>query len=134
MRPALLIVDDEEPILFAMKEYFESAGFAVDCASGAEAARQLLAERKHGALIADLRLSPSGRSDGLELVAHARLSSPETQIVLLTAYGSADIEREAKRLGVGAFLHKPQPLPQIARIVRELLASASRKAPGGEAS
>ena len=121
MASSLLIVDDEEPILFAMREYFESAGFEVDCAARLEEAESLLASRHHSALIADLRLTTAGRSEGLALVAHARAASPLTRIVLLTAYGSPDIEREARRLGVGAFLHKPQPLAEIARIVRGLI-------------
>ena len=117
----MLVIDDEEPILFAMREYFESVGFEVDCAARLEEAESLLASRRHAALIADLRLTTAGRSEGLALVAHARSASPATQIVLLTAYGSPEIEREAKRLGVGAFLHKPQPLAEIARIVRGLI-------------
>jgi DNA-binding NtrC family response regulator len=121
MSPTLLIVDDEEPILFAMKEYFQNAGFEVDCAARLEEAQALLEQRRHAALIADLRLSTAGRNEGLALVAHAREASPATQIVVLTAYGSAEIEREARRLGVGAFLHKPQPLAQIASIVRGLI-------------
>ncbi len=128
MARRLLIVDDEEPILFAMREYFESVGFEVDCAARLEEAETLLASRHPEALIADLRLTTAGRSEGLALVAHARAASPLTRIVLLTAYGSPDIEREAKRLGVGAFLHKPQPLAEIARIVRGLI-----EAPGGVA-
>src|SRR5688572_3579258 len=69
---SLLIVDDEEPILFAMREYFESVGFEVDCAARLEEAETLLASRHHSALIADLRLTTAGRSEGLALVAHAR--------------------------------------------------------------
>jgi ActR/RegA family two-component response regulator len=86
-----------------------------------ELAQAVLERRRHAALIADLRLSTAGRSEGLALIAHARAASPDTQIVLLTAYGSAEIEQEARRLGVGAFLHKPQPLAQIASIVRGLI-------------
>ncbi len=125
--PTLLIVDDEQPILFAMKKYFQSAGFDVDCAAELGEAQALLDRRRHAALIADLRLSTAGRSEGLTLIAHAREASPATKIVLLTAYGSAEIEREAMRLGVGAFLHKPQPLAEIARIVRELIGAERPK-------
>src|SRR5262245_59552471 len=93
----LLIVDDEEPILFAMREYFESVGFEVDCAARLDEAEALLATRHPQALIADLRLTTAGRSEGLALVAHARENSPLTRIVLLTAYGSPGIEREGMR-------------------------------------
>jgi DNA-binding NtrC family response regulator len=122
MRRTLLVVDDEEPILFAMREFFRSRGFEVDCASKLEEAEALLEARRHAALIVDLRLTASGPTEGLQLIERSREISPDTKLLLLTAYGSPEIEREAKQLGVGAFLHKPQPLPLIAKIVEDLLA------------
>jgi ActR/RegA family two-component response regulator len=45
---------------------------------------------------------------------------PETRIIVLTAYGSADVEATAQTSGADAFLHKPKPLAEVARIVFEL--------------
>ena len=59
---------------------------------------------------------------GLDLVAHVRQAYPKTRTVLLSAYGSSHVEQEAKRLGVDAFLHKPQPLAEIVKIVYGVVA------------
>jgi DNA-binding response OmpR family regulator len=121
MTRPLLIVDDEEAALFAMREYFGALGYEVDCASELGAAQQLLSARRYGVVIADLRLTPCGGTEGLELIAGVRERSPSTRTILLTAYGSPEVEAKARELGIDALLDKPQPLPQIARLVGSLL-------------
>lgn len=123
MRHRLLIVDDVEAILFAMREYFSMRGFDVDCARQKEEALALLGEERYAAAIVDLRLTGSQSIEGLELADAVRKRWPSTRIIMLTAYGSPGIEAEARARGVDAFLHKPHPLPDVARIVLGLLAA-----------
>lgn len=125
MSHRLLVVDDEDPILFAMREYFTTRGYIVDCAREMEEAEAMLLNRPYSAVIADLRLTGSHGAEGLEIVSHVRECCPRTRIVLLTAYGSPDVESEARRRGVDAFLHKPMPLAAVAQIVLGLLQAAS---------
>lgn len=121
MHPSILIVDDEEPIRLAFVEYFGALGFHVDDARELEEAEALLSNVHYDVVIADLRLTGIYGSEGLQIVGFLRERSPSVRIILLTAYGSEAIEAEARRLGVDVFLHKPQPLAEIARIVREVL-------------
>jgi len=117
----LLIVDDEESILFAMREYFMSRGYRVDCASGLDETDALLGSNPYSAVIADLRLSGSRGTEGLEIVDRVRARYPATRVIILTAYGLPGTERDARRRGADVFLHKPIPLPELARIVLDLL-------------
>jgi DNA-binding response OmpR family regulator len=121
----ILIIDDEEPILFAMREYFEVLGYRVDCAQEAEEAEALLAHVRYDAVIADLRLTGIYRTEGLGIIASVRERCPWARTVLLTAYGSSEIEDEARRLGVDSFLHKPKPLTEVAEVVAGLLGRAA---------
>ena len=123
MSHKLLIVDDEEPILFAMREYFTTRGYAVDCARELEEAEALISNVKYDLVIADMRLSGIQAAEGLELVAFVRQRCFSARIIIMTAYGTSEMEGEAWRLGVDFFLHKPQPLPQVAQIVENLLGS-----------
>jgi DNA-binding NtrC family response regulator len=116
----LLIADDEEAIRFAMKEYFEDLGYEVDCAEGGSQARLLLDAHDYRVVIADLRLGAQGIADGLDLVRGVKDRFPATRTMILTAYGSPDVEQEAERIGVDAFLHKPERLKDIAAVVRRL--------------
>jgi two-component system, NtrC family, response regulator AtoC len=120
MKPRILVVDDEEPILFAIREYFETR-FDIDCARELEEAEALLSHVRYALLIADLRLTGIHSSEGLELIRFARDRSPWTRIVLLTSYGSPELENEAVSRGVDAFLQKPMPLADLARIAADLI-------------
>lgn len=121
MRPKLLVVDDEEPILFALRDYFTSRAFKVDCVKTAEEARILFEADGYAVVIVDLSLASAGH-EGLEIAGHIRERHPKTAVIILTAYGSPQAEAEARRLGVAAFLHKPQSLGTIAKIIDDLIA------------
>lgn len=120
MSARILVVDDEEPILFAISEYFEPLGYQVDCARELEEAEALLSHVRYALLIADLRLTGIHSNEGLELIRFTRDRSPLTRVIVLTGYGSADMEAEALGRGVDAFLQKPMPLAELAEIVAEL--------------
>lgn len=122
-RYRILIVDDEEPILFAIKDYFDANGFEVHCARNSREAKSLLDKLYYFVVITDLRLSGIDDIEGLEITNYVRRQFPTTDVILLTAYGSPEIEKAARRQGVRAFLHKPQPLPRLAQVVYSLIKS-----------
>ena len=45
--------------------------------------------------------------------------------MILTAYGSPAAEKEARTRGVDAFIHKPKPLAEVARVIGELVGEGS---------
>jgi DNA-binding response OmpR family regulator len=120
MKRRLLMLDDELPILRAMSTYFELSGYVVDYTAEREEAEALLVNNQYACLIVDLRLTPHG-ADGLDVLSFAREMSPATRVVILTAYGSPAVEREARRRGADAFLQKPRPLAEILSIVGALV-------------
>lgn len=126
--PRLLVVDDEESICFSMSEYFSLHGFRVDTATEVEEAEKLLEAQDYKVIIQDLRLGTTRNSDGLEIIKMVRDQNLNAKIVVLTAYGSAEVEDEAKRCGADAFLRKPKPLSQVAQVVEGLLESPPRHA------
>ncbi|HSK77491.1 MAG TPA: response regulator [Thermoanaerobaculia bacterium] len=117
----LLVVEDETAILHALELYFRNRGFEVDTATEREEAESLLSRQPYGVVIADLRLGDSEGTEGLEVISAVRRCSPKTRTILLTAYGSTEVELEAKRRGVDVLLHKPQPLSSIASVIDSLL-------------
>ena len=124
MKRRLLMLDDEPRILRAMSSYFELQGYAVDHTGERELAEALLVNRDYACLIADLCLTPQGL-DGLDVLSLARARCPATRVVILSAYGSPSVEKEARRRGVDAFLHKPRPLAELMGIIGALLGQAS---------
>lgn len=116
----ILIVDDEDAILFAMRDYFTVRGYQVDAARGVAEAVMCLDTSPYVAVIADLCLSEMPSAEGLEVAAHVQRSAPGTPVILFTAYGSPEVEAEARRHGVRAVLRKPQPLMEVEQLIRRL--------------
>ena len=117
----ILIVDDEELIVKAMRRYFEGLGYSVDSAHELEEAQALLATRSYDLVIADLRLTGIGGAEGLQIVADVHQRCANTRVILLSAFGTPEIERESYNRGADAFLHKPKAMMEIAQIARTLL-------------
>jgi DNA-binding NtrC family response regulator len=125
----MLIVDDEESICFSMSEYFTMHGYQVDCAQERGEAEALLARNGYSVVIEDLRLGGRHNLEGLEIVELIRRLHPSTRIIVLTACGTCDMEREARTRGADAFLRKPKPLPDIAQVVYGLVGSSAHQNP-----
>ena len=117
----LLIVDNEETILFALQRYFTRAGFIVDCASELEEAEALATHTTYDLVILDLALTTTGSTEGLEIIRHLRNRRSSARVIMLSAYGTAFAQHEAIRRGADIFLHKPRPLAEIARVAEQLM-------------
>ncbi len=96
-------------------------GYQVHCAQRREEAEELLAGDGYSVVIEDLRLGGMNNTEGLDFVGYVRKRHPATRIIVLTAYGSSEMESEAKRRGADAFLRKPKPLSDVAQVVYGLL-------------
>lgn len=126
--PRLLVVDDEESICFSMSEYFSLHGFKVDTARDLEQAEELIDTTPYQVVIQDLRLGMTRNPDGLDIIRRIQERSPSTRIIVLTAYGSTEMEDEARRCGADAFLRKPKPLSQVAQVIQGLIESPPKQA------
>jgi DNA-binding NtrC family response regulator len=124
----LLVVDDEESICFSMSEYFSQHGFKVDTAREMEEAEGLIRESEYKVIIQDLRLGAARHPDGIDIIKMVHQRNPDTRIVVLTSYGSPEVEAEARNAGADAFLRKPKPLSQVAQVVQGLIESPRSRA------
>src|SRR5436190_1650495 len=110
----------EETILFALQRYFQRVGFEVDIARELEEAEALALHTRYDLVIADVALTTTGSTEGLEIIRHLRVTRSAARVIMLTAYGTPHMESEAYRRGADAFLHKPRPLAEIARVAEQL--------------
>lgn len=117
----MLVVEDEPTALAALRKYFSTEGYWVEYARELEEAEAMLVTAQYDVVIADLRLSWSYAVEGLEILRFVREQSRGTKVVILTAHGSAELQRSARALGAKAFLQKPTPLPEIGAAVTRLL-------------
>ena len=114
----VLIVDDEDGIRFALRDFLESSGFAVEEAgSCAEAEKVFRASRPDAALL-DFRL-PDGNA--LDLIPKLKAQDSTVPVIVLTAHASIDLAVRAIQQGAEQFLTKPVELPALLVILQRAL-------------
>ncbi len=100
----ILVVDDEETILFVISKVLESHGYQVFAVTSAEKARELLDVTTVDAALLDLVLP--GQS-GLELLRIIKREHSDTEVIMMTSHASIDTAVQAMREGAYDYLHKP---------------------------
>jgi DNA-binding NtrC family response regulator len=117
MNSRLLIVDDEESILFAFRQYFSSRGCNVHIAQEIEEAEAMICNTEYDVVVADVRLSGIQGAEGLDLVSFIRERSVTTRIIVLTAYATQLYKEVALSRGADVFLQKPVPLKKLSELI-----------------
>jgi DNA-binding NtrC family response regulator len=118
----ILIVDDEPIIRDTLTEYLTQEGFAVAACGNGEEALHLAAERRFQVALCDVQLPGI---DGIELLERLLKISPETFVLLITAYATVENAVEAFQRGAQDYLMKPILLEEVLNKVRRLLAYQS---------
>ncbi len=121
----ILIVDDEPAARTTLAIILRKRGHRVSQADGAKAAARVLAETAFDLVVTDLRM-PDG--DGLEVLRTAKALSPETAVILLTAYAGWESAKEAMRLGAFDYFEKgKEPDELLLRIDKALTEKGLRR-------
>src|SRR5438132_1082247 len=112
----VLIADDEESIRHVLTELLEERGYEVRAVTDGEEAMRELSARDYDALVTDVRMP---KMNGLDLVRAAQTASPETTIIVMSAYGSHDLAIEAMKAGAYDYLGKPFRPDEVLLVLRK---------------
>lgn len=111
----VLIVEDEELMRMIVRQLLTAAGFEVFSADSAESAFKLLETEHFDVVLSDIKM---GGIDGLRLLDHVRFTSPETSVVIMTAFSSVDSAVESLRKGAYDYITKPFVNEYLVQTVR----------------
>jgi DNA-binding response OmpR family regulator len=116
----ILLVEDEDAILFAFKKVLSAPTVAVDTAQTLEEARSYLQQNEYSAVIADLRLSDATTIEGFEVIRETKERQANCTIIVLTAYGKSDTREKVFELGANYYLEKPVSPQKIKEMLQHL--------------
>src|SRR6476661_110429 len=107
--PSILIIDDEEPIAWALRRAFEREKYRVGVAATAEDGLAQARKLPPDVVFLDVRLPGM---DGLTALAELKKISPNAAVVVITAHGNLNTAVKAVEGGAFDYLAKPFDLAQ----------------------
>ena len=116
---SVLIVDDEPLIRETLAEYLIQEGFFVSTCGSGEEALELAAAQRFDLAFCDVQLPGI---DGIEVLDRLLKISPQTSVVLITAFATVENAVEAFQRGAHDYLMKPILLDEVGGKVRRLMA------------
>jgi len=102
----ILIVEDQATLAFFLAQSLmsEAEDYEVLTARDAETAIAKMEEKPFDVIISDIVLP---QMDGVALLVQTRKQWPGARVILMTAYGSAEMKKRARRMGAFAYIEKP---------------------------
>ena len=114
----ILVVDDEESMRDFLSIMLHREGYHVDTAIDGKQAITHLRDHSYDLVISDIKMP---RMTGLELLAHIKERTPETVVLMVTAFSSTDEAVEAMKQGAYDYITKPFRNEEIRLIVKNAL-------------
>jgi two-component system response regulator PilR (NtrC family) len=102
----VLVVDDEHSMRVFLEVLLTRAGHAVELASNASSAIATIGDREFDVVLTDLMLGRGG-GGGLDVLSAVKKASPETEVIVMTAYASDESDLSAMRMGAYDYVAKP---------------------------
>lgn len=124
MNVNVLVVDDEEGILEVSKLGLTEEGFNVTTHTNPEEAFEEFKKNNFDAVITDIRMP---EMSGIELLKKCKDVSPDTIVILMTAYSSIDSAIEAIRGGASDYIRKPFRIKELIVRLKEALENVRMK-------
>jgi DNA-binding response OmpR family regulator len=116
--PHILVMEDDRSIAMGLEMILSEEGYDVNLANTGELALEAFKQKRFDLLVADLRLPGI---DGMEVIKQVKKDTPETEVIVITGYGTTSKAVEAIKLGVHDFLPKPFTEDQIKTAIGEAL-------------
>ena len=113
---SILIIDDERTFADTLAKRLSMRGIDCEVAYDGQTGLALLERSTFTGLVLDLRLPDL---EGCEVLRRVMHRHPRLPVVILTAHGSDEDERECMKNGATAFLHKPADLTQLVRLLAQ---------------
>jgi two-component system response regulator HydG len=114
----ILLVEDDESLRLTQAMYLKREEFEVVAVGSGAEALGCLSSDQFQAVVTDLRL---GETDGLQILAAVKERCPETEVIVITGFGSVDTAVEAMKSGAYDYLTKPVDPEDLARTLKKAL-------------
>jgi len=120
MNHRVLVVDDEEAIVFALTSLLELENMETAGALDRHSAEELMKERFYSVIVTDIRVPTE--AEGLRLLDQIRRLSPRSRVLSMTAYATPELEVQVRKRGSSLVVRKPVSGETMIEAINGLLA------------
>jgi DNA-binding NtrC family response regulator len=116
----VLIADDQQDVLVALRLLLKGAGYAIDAVTSPADVLAAIEQRDYALVLMDLNYARDTTSgeEGLALIPRIRAMDPALPIVVMTAWSTVDVAVEAMKRGARDFVPKPWDNDRLLNVVR----------------
>jgi two-component system, NtrC family, response regulator PilR len=114
----ILVVDDEKSLRDFLVIMLEEEGYKVFTAHSADSAVKLIKENTFDLILTDIRM---GTSSGIDVLENSQKILPDTPVVMMTAYASAETAVDAMKKGAYDYISKPFKIEDVQLIVKNAI-------------
>lgn len=118
IKPNILVIDDERSMLELLEIILTKEGYQVTCADSGKQAISLLQKASYDLLLCDIKL---GDINGIEVLKRAKERNPESVVIMISAYSSAENAVEAMNEGAYDYVPKPFDNEELKQTVKSAL-------------
>jgi two-component system response regulator PilR (NtrC family) len=118
----ILVVDDEQSMREFLAILLKKEGYEVAACADVPAARKALSRSEFDLVVTDLKI-PGGT--GLDVLGAAKEARPGTEVLVITAFGTAETAVEAMKRGAYDYLTKPFKVEEIKITIQKALEKAA---------
>src|ERR1039458_2484770 len=119
----ILVVDDDEDTRELLREVLSEEGYRVNTSGSGEEAMEIGKRELFDVIISDMRLGPN--LNGLDVLRAYKAVQPESEVILITAFGTMETAIEAVKAGAFDYISKPFKIDEV--ILQVQRAMGSRK-------
>lgn len=116
----VLIVDDEQSMVEFLENMLTKDGYEVLTATEGKKAIEIAEAYSPDIIITDIRMAPVS---GMDLLRQVKKHNPETNVVMITAFGSIEGAVEAMKVGAYDYITKPFKIKEIRSVVRRAMST-----------
>ncbi len=115
----ILIIDDDEGIVFALRQLFLKDGYGVASAPEAISGLSLLPAEKPTLVFLDINMPGM---NGLDTIKEIKATYPSVPVIMITGYGTVETAVRAMQFGAFDYLTKPLDIQQVRKVTAEAIA------------
>ena len=118
----ILVVDDEENARIGLSRLLSHEGFLVDSVSNGYEALNYLQQQEVNLIISDINMP---EMNGITFLKELNKNFPQSNVIMITAYGGVESYIEAMNLGVFEYINKPVKIDELKSIIRKIFKETS---------